>query len=556
MLDSRNSPAPLVGNARSKMATALFFICSCMPTFAEELEFTTSDGKYTARGKISSFIDSDGKTTKLPRSLNLKTQVIIELPNGIKTSPIPLSQLSKSTRAKISDHVVSQRKLVVDDKPIVTTATKNLLDQQEKLEALIEQYSGLGPMNEVESFEKEQYLEEIQNYKKDIGRNAAEDWAIRLILTYLEGEYGENKYGSTYLIAKDTQHFWPAWQAATIFSLRYRESIAGTIKLMDQYLAELGQVAKKKPGEGDATELRNAGQAALWLREAAAIIENSGLANDKELKRLKQIQISTTVVSLIKNGEIPDDALDKAAQRRLEIEEQQRKKRAEEARIKALAKDKKIAECKRILEQFMEEYDRQWEYGLEAFDRQAIITADAKRYLEEADLRFQISARQSFEWSVRANVDLGDDPTDEEIREKRRAEELATFYRAEEYRDYRECTLRLNQLNLERQRLAQAHAILANFVNQGKNKMILFENNYLEAIQDDNALKTVYLDFTEKMKAVIAKFPPMPTVSVPSRPDPRLEERAISEAKRGQVRDLSFDLTVDIQQFLTRLVSP
>ena len=86
--------------------------------------------------------------------------------------------------------------------------------------------------------------------------------------------------------------------------------------------------------------------------------------------------------------------------------------------------------------------------------------------------------------------------------------------------------------------------------------MILFENNYLEAIQDDNALKTVYLDFTEKMKAVIAKFPPMPTVSVPSRPDPRLEERAISEAKRGQVRDLSFDLTVDIQQFLTRLVSP
>ena len=86
--------------------------------------------------------------------------------------------------------------------------------------------------------------------------------------------------------------------------------------------------------------------------------------------------------------------------------------------------------------------------------------------------------------------------------------------------------------------------------------MILFENNFLDVIQDDDDLKTVYLDFTDKMKKVIAKFPPMPTVNVPSKPDPRLKDRAISKEKRDKVSDLSYTLAVDLRDFIDQLVKP
>ena len=556
MIDSRSAEQPITGYVFPKLALLLIASMISVPLFAEEAEFTTSDGKYTTRGVISSFIDSDGKSTKLPRSLNLETQVIIELADGTKTRPIPMSQLSKKTRTTISKHIARQRKLAGDDKAPLTAASKTLLDHQAQLRARIEKHAGLGAMDQIEGFEKEQYLEEIRDYRKDIGREATSDVAIHFILSYLEGEYGENKYGVAYLLAKDTKNFWPAWQSTVIFSLRYRQNLSDTIKLMNQYLDELGTVAKQKPNAQDPVELKKAGRAALWLREAAAIVEKSGLADDSELKRLKQIQISTTVVTLIKTSGIPEAMLDEVAQRRLEIEAQLRKAEAEEQRIKALAKDKKTAECRRILEQFMKSYDRQWEYGLEAFDRQAIITNEAERYYLEADRRYQLSARQSFEWSIRANRDLGDDPTDAEREEKERAQEYADFYRRQEIRDRRERNLRLNQLNFENQRLAQCHLVLANFVNQGKNNMILFENNFLDVIQDDNDLKTVYLDFTEKMKSVIAKFPSMPTVQVPAKPDPRLEQKALSEEKRDKISDLSFTLAVDLQDFLDQLVKP
>ncbi len=556
MFDKSRVQHPITGYALPKLVSMCLASMISVPLFADEVEFSTSDGNYTTRGEISSFIDSEGKAVNLPRSLNSGTQVIIELPDGTKTRPIPIFQLSKKTRTTISRHIVRQRKLAGDNKVPLKVASEALLHHQAQLKALIKRYTDLGPMNELEAFEKEQYLEETQDYRKDIGREAAADEAIHFILTYLEGEYGANKYGASYLIAKDTRNFWPAWQASLIFSLRYRESLADTIKLMNQYLDELGTFAKQDTNAQDAAELQKAGHAALWLREAAAIMEKSGLADDPELKRLKQIQISTPVVTLIKHSGIPESMLDQAAQRRLELEAQRRQAEEEEQRIKTLAKDKQNAECKRILEQFMQSYDRQWENGLEAFDRQSIISVDAERQFERADQKYQLSARRSFEWNMVAARDAGEDPTDAELRTLWWANNLANTFRREEIRDYRERQQYLNQLNFEKQRLAQYHMILANFVNQGKNKMILFENNFLDVIQDDNELKTVYLDFTDKMKKVIAKFPPMPTVNVPSKPDPRLKDRAISKEKRDKVSDLSYTLAVDLRDFIDQLVKP
>ena len=114
--------------------------------------------------------------------------------------------------------------------------------------------------------------------------------------------------------------------------------------------------------------------------------------------------------------------LDEAEVRRQKIEKERIEAEAEAARIKKLALDNRIRECRDLLEQFMKSYNKQWEYGREAFDRQQVITNEANQYFQEADQKFREASRRSTEWNIIASRPLGEDPTDGEIRYKQNAE--------------------------------------------------------------------------------------------------------------------------------------
>ena len=520
---------------------------------AEEIEFRTKDGKHQTRGTIDSFVNANGETTKLPRSITPDTQVVIRQPDGTKTPPIKLANLSNKTRTAITKFVAQSRK---EDKPEVDQVTAFFLKNRPQLMDLASQYKDLGPINQVDPATKEQYLTELRDFKKDLGPDLKSDWATRFMLAYLEGEYGANKYGEVFLIAKDTQNFWTAWQAAVVFSLRYRDNLDDCMKLMDQYLVALSDFRKQHAKSPDKARLQKAGHAALWLREAASFVENSSVANDAELKRLKQIQTSSTVTTLIKTSEIPDAVLDQAEERRLIMEKERREAEAEAHRIKQLALDKRIRECRNLLERFIESYERQWDYGMEAFERQELITDDAARNFDEIDLRWRTSSRNHTEWSIIANRNLGDDPTDAEIRYQQHAQDRASFYLRERNRASYERNVRWRVLNTERQRLANAHATLADFVNRGKNQLILFENNYVDTIKADPTLKQDYLKFTDKVKAVIARLPPMPTVRVTPQNKAKVEAQALAQELQAKLNELSFSLQVDLQGFLEQLSPP
>lgn len=54
------------------LANAILLVGSILVSFtlsAQEIEFTTKDGKHTTRGTIASFVNANGDATKLPRSL-------------------------------------------------------------------------------------------------------------------------------------------------------------------------------------------------------------------------------------------------------------------------------------------------------------------------------------------------------------------------------------------------------------------------------------------------------------------------------------------------------
>ena len=86
--------------------------------------------------------------------------------------------------------------------------------------------------------------------------------------------------------------------------------------------------------------------------------------------------------------------------------------------------------------------------------------------------------------------------------------------------------------------------------------MILFENHHLDTIKADPTLKQVYIEFTDKVKAVVAQFPPMPTVMVPRKNDAKLEAQSLSQEQRDKTNELSFSFTVDLKDFLARLLTP
>lgn len=520
---------------------------------AEEIEFRTKDGKHQTRGTVDSFVNANGETTKLPRSITPDTQVVIRQADGTKTPPIKLANLSNKTRTAITKFVTQSRKA---DKPEVDQATAFFLKNRPQLMELASQYKDLGPINQVDPATNEQYLTELRDFKKDLGPDLKSDWATRFMLAYLEGEYGANKYGEVFLIAKDTQNFWTAWQAAVVFSLRYRDNLDDCMKLMDQYLVALSDFRKQHAKSPDKARLQKAGHAALWLREAASFVENSSVADDAELKRLKQIQTSSTVTTLIKTSEIPDAVLDQAEERRLIMEKERREAEAETHRIKQLALDKRIRECRNLLKQFIESYERQWDYGMEAFERQELITDDAARNFDEIDMRWRTSSRNHTEWSIIANRSLGDDPTDGEIRYQQHAQDRASFYLRERNRASYERNVRWRVLTTERQRLANAHATLADFVNRGKNQLILFENNYVDTIKADPTLKQDYLKFTDKIKAVIARLPPMPTVRVTPKNKAKVEAQTLAQERQAKLNELSFSLQVDLQRFLEQLSPP
>ena len=521
----------------------------------EEIEFATKDGQHTTRGTISSFLNANGDETLLPRSLTPDTQVVIKRLDGTETPPIKLSALSEKTRKAITDFVVKARR--AEPGPDIETEKASIVfrQHQQQLIDFATELARLGPMDQVPSFEKEQYLAELREYKNELQREAASDWAVRFTLAYLEGEYGENKYGEIYLIAKESRDFWIAWQSAIIFSLRYRENISDTLKLMDQYLTELTDFRKRDADAPNLLTLEKAGHAALWLRETAKLLESSGLATDTELKRLKQIQISTTLKTLIKNSKIPDAVLDAAENRRREIEKERRDAEAEANRIKQLALDKRIRECSDILNRFIQSYDNQWESGTEAFDRQRVIANEASQNLREAEERLRDSRQSHFEWSLIASRDLGEDPTDAEIRYQQHAQDRANFYLREENRAAFEARQRQFVFNTERRKLTQAHATLADFVNRGKNQMILFENHHLDTIKADAKLKQIYLEFTDKIKAVVAQLPPMPTIMPPRKNQAKLEAKTRGQELREKTNELSFSLTVDLKHFLEQLAA-
>ena len=555
MSDSRFSP---IFCRPSTLAMAVLFIGSSMASLhlsAQEIEFATRDGKHKTQGTVASFVDANGNATKLPRSITPDTQVVIKRQDGTTTPPIQISTLSNKTRTAITNFVIRARKGAQGAKTATDTPTDFFLKNRKQLIELANKHTDLGPIDEVDPAEKEQYLTELREYKKELGPAANSDWAVRFMLAYFEGEYGENKYGEMYLIAKDTKDFWIAWQTTIIFSLRYRENINSCIKLMDQYLAELTQFQKQELLAPNRQQLEKAGHAALWLRETASILEKSGLANESDLKRLKQIQISNTVTTLIKTSEIPDAVLDEAEVRRQRIEKERIEAEAEAHRIKKLALDNRIRECRDLLEQFMKSYNKQWEYGREVFDRQQVITNEANQYFQEADQKFCEASRRSTEWNIIASRPLGEDPTDAEIRYKQNAEERAAFYQRERNRYYYEMRTRQRTLYMHRQTLAQAHTVLADFVNRGKNQLILFESNYVDTIKADQTLKEDYIDFTDKVKAVIGQLPPMPTLIIAPKKDPKADAQAAKQTQREKVNALSSLLSVDIKAFLDQLAA-
>ncbi len=559
MSDSSLTPilTPILAT-RQTVVTLFLFGSVIIPNeiSAENIEFSTKDGRHKTRGTVASFITPDGEITKLPRSITRELKVVIKRQDGTTTAPIQLSTLSDKTLGDITNFVIRSRKREQVEKPATDKPTDFFLKNQKRLIALATDYSALGPINQVDPVAKEQYLTELNAYKKELGPSANTDWAVRFTLAFLAGEYGSNKYGEMYLIAKDCKDFWPAWQTAIIFSLRYRADINECIQLMDQFLDELTEYRKTHENGSNVETLKNTGHAALWLREAASLLESSGLASDSGSNRLKQIQLSSTVTTLIKTSEIPDAVLDQAKKRRLELEKERIANEAEAHRIKQLALDKRIRECRKLLQQFVTTYDKQWEYGKEAFDRQQLITVEAHQHFQTADQKFRSANRRCTEWSIIASRPLGEDASDSEVRYKQNAEDRAEFYRREQDRYYYEMKTRRSIFYMHRQKLAQTHSVLADFVNRGKNQLILFESNYVDTIKADQALKQDYIDFTDKVKAVIAQLPPMPTITIAPKDDVKLQTHAADQAQREKVSELSFSLSVDLRLFLAQLAAP
>lgn len=537
------------------IACAVFSITSIFVAmvWGDELEFATKDGQYTTRGTVESFINKNGQAIKLPRSLTAETRVIIKLLDGKTTLPIPLSQLSDKTQAAITSYLVQSRKSSPQSKRPIEKPSNHFLQNQQQLNVLLRHYSELGDLQTLQPGAKQQFLTDLLIYKNDLDGDASSDRLLRVSIAYLQAQCGENRYGELRSLAKETQEFWPAWEAAMISSLRYRESIIDCLRLMNQFLTELTTFARTHLDTANEARLKRAGRAALWLRETAAIIDNSELANESELKRLRQIQASSVLASLIKEGSITAEELKEAAERRRNFEAQKNAAEAELRRIEKLTLDKKVDECTQLLERFMDSYEKQWQYGVDAFDRQEIITREAQRKYQFAEQNRMSIARQTIEWKIRATRDLGEDPTEFAIREKRRAQETFNILSDQQDRAYYETKLSFNHFNFENQRLMQTHTILATFVNKGKNQMILFENQYLDSITADETLRRIYLAFTEKMKTIIAQFPKMPTVATPKHEDEKSGTRSLSQEQRANIKELSFEFSVDIEGFLTQL---
>ena len=85
--------------------------------------------------------------------------------------------------------------------------------------------------------------------------------------------------------------------------------------------------------------------------------------------------------------------------------------------------------------------------------------------------------------------------------------------------------------------------------------MILFESNYVDTIKADQALKEDYIDFTDKIKAVIGQLPPMPTLIIAPKKDPKADAQATEQTQREKVNALSSLLSVDIKAFLDQLAA-
>ena len=85
--------------------------------------------------------------------------------------------------------------------------------------------------------------------------------------------------------------------------------------------------------------------------------------------------------------------------------------------------------------------------------------------------------------------------------------------------------------------------------------MILFENHHLDTIKADAKLKQIYLEFTDKIKAVVAQLPPMPTIMPPRKNQAKLEAKTRGQELREKTNELSFSLTVDLKHFLEQLAA-
>lgn len=497
-------------------------------SFAEEIIFSTKDGKFSTSGVVADYFLL-GKRIPKPENLRRGVSITIQKSDGVVSPQVPLDILSDETLAAID----------------VNFLIRSPLREVEK--AVLQQHrDGINKMLEGGG------RDEIKRLRRELGSDARSDAVFDFVLSYLEFEAGESRSGKLIAIASKYDGHFEAWKAA-VFSTLGEKGADRAVNVLEKARSEIVKygtlLLQHKDEDFVEQELDRIAEFSAWLLSTSQLFENSEatksvvpgkIINDAELSQvLAQLK---TFKERRREREVTDFEI---ANNLLQEEEERKKALARDAYAKIVEWENRAVKI--------------WENGLAAFFTQQKIFQSASTEMQIAHNQWQqaYSRKTQAESEVRSAESLVqsaermledaelDELGDAQAELSRATTALTTAttkfatWEAQEQIAYTQYSARQSVAYAELSRLRGIYQQLALFVNESKNLAILFENHYLDAFEYDEELKKKWLGFTDRLKLTISQFPAMPSIQLPRVSGRRKQ----AELEKELLKKIDFDIT-------------
>ena len=522
-------------NVLYPVLAALALIGCAARVHADEILFTTKDGKFSTSGIVADYFFR-GESVPKPASLQRGYSITIEKTDGAVSPQVPMDILSDETLAAIDVRFVIQSPFLDVEKPI-------LQQYRNKMDAVLGKRS----------------KQEIKPFRRELGAAARNDAVFDFILSYLESESGDSRSGKLISIASKYDGHFEAWKAAICRTLSEKgaDRAAYLLEKAKVEIVHYGEfLLKQQDEEFVLAELDRVAEFSAWLLSTAQLFEKSEatqsvipnkILNDEDLSRISlQLQ---TFQDRLREQEVTDFEI---ANTILEKEEERKKNLAIDAYAKLVEWENRAVKI--------------WENGLRAFLEQQRIfqrastemqiaysqwqRANSRKIQAESEVRSAESQVDSAERRLEtADLgELGDAQADLSRATTALTTATAKFatWEAQAQLAYGQYSARESVAYAELSRLRLIYNQLAGFVNESKNLAILFENHYLDAFEYDDELKQKWIGFTDRLKLTVSQFPVMPTIN-PPQPNGRQLQQELE-------RDLLNQIDFDIKDFWEELI--